>query len=636
MCGVFGYFNRNGRKALSEELDRMAGPIRNRGPDAYGQYLREDVAFGHLRLSVRDLGPKAAQPMVAPDQRSALTYAGELNNSSQLRHALERQGARFVTTCDTEVVFKSLRQWGVEEATRQFHGMFGFAYYEANEGVLWLARDPLGIKPLYVADCGDVFVFASEIKALLAHSHVPCEPNVVAVTTHLANEYVESPWTLFRGIQAVAPGAVLRVDSESIRQTRYFDIVANLDVHRLVHSRQTAPGVLLERFGRTFQSAIASHLASDVPLATSLSGGVDSSLITAVVGENAANIPAYVANVEGAKPEAEKARKVAAHLGVPLRVVDVSDEEYLYEWPAAVWHLDHPSSYASDPAFLLVAKACERDGVKVILTGEGSDELFGGYPWQEAAYRLWKRRDSWLSRLLQRLSRLGRAAEESRLGTDRLLEWTFSRFPFPSPFDEHRILRQQLSQGGGICLSRWNLLLDKLDVLTPVEDRIILAICLNDMYGHLESLLQRADRLSMAASVECRVPFLDDALVDLAMHAPLRAKYHNRTAKWVVREFARRYLPRQIVDAAKIGFSVNKRLFAYGLSLVRKGVIRDMLCWSSQGAEALLSRVTGSPNILYQLVSMELWARMYFDGQTKEELGEQLVHCRAGAGKPTR
>ena len=391
MCGIVGIWRHDNGSVNPLDLDPMLSAIVHRGPDDTGKWHGSRVALGQQRLTILDLSTRANQPMLTPDGRSVLVYNGEVYNFRELRRELEREGIQFRTSGDTEVVLQALHHWGPERSIPRFDGMFAFAYLDLREQALWLARDRLGIKPLVVCQIGSEFVFASEVKALLAHPRVQRRLDRRTMTEFLLGRPHRSNHTMFDGIGGLEPGSWWKFTDTGIKRKQYFHILDNVNVKRLAAANKENPTNFVDTFRHTLQTSVRLHLASDVPLGAICSGGVDSSLITAYAKDLQPKIQAYVADVQGGDSEAPQAERVARHLGIAVHRVPIDRQRYLQLWPHVVWHLDSPTPRFSDPALLAVTQACRADGIKVLLTGEGSDELFGGYEWQRATFELWRR-----------------------------------------------------------------------------------------------------------------------------------------------------------------------------------------------------------------------------------------------------
>ncbi len=581
----------------------MLASMRHRGPDGTGTWQQGRIALGHLRLAILDPTDASSQPMLTADGSGVLIYNGEIYNYRQIREELEREGLRFRSSGDTEVVLQALHHWGVERSLPRFDGMFAFAYFDRRDGALWLARDKLGIKPLLVADIGAELLFASEAKALLAHPQMQTRVDRQGIAKWILSRG-RPQRSLFEGIKVVEPGTCWKITEGGIEKRRYFDVFAAVDVDRLVGAAAGDQAGFVHAFRDLMKRSVKLHLASDVPLAAMCSGGVDSSLIAAYAREHLPELPAYVADVEWAGGEADQAERVGRHLGIAVRRVPVDQARFLELWPHAVWHSDGPSVHASDIALLAVAQRCRAEGIKVLLTGEGSDELFGGYAWLQATYDDWRRLKSWRRHVFSFQSRdvFGYAPKLRRRQMVAL-----------EPDDE--LLPQRL--------------LDLLAAVRPPADRAFLAHGLYSLYHHLSWLLHRHDRMGMAASMEMRVPFIENEMLDFAFHLPRRTKLHRGIGKWVVKQAAAEVLPRDIVYAKKKGFPMPETFTRGTQRLLSGGALPELMEWSESATEGIVAMLGKDGHLRFQVVGLELWARIFLHGEAPGALGEKLVEYAA-------
>jgi asparagine synthase (glutamine-hydrolysing) len=596
-----GILRRDGAPADASAVERMLARILHRGPDGRGRFADGEVALGHLRLAILDPSERARQPIETPDGRGVLVYNGEVYNYRELRGELERQGARFASSGDSEVVLQALHRWGPARAIPRFDGMFALAYFDLRERALWLARDRLGIKPLYVAERGTELIFGSEPSALLAHPDLACRPDRLAIASFVIHGRSEGRATPFEGLKAFEPGTWWRADRRAIERHRYFHVLDDLDVGRL---RAADARGATERFEKAFAESVRLHLASDAPLAAVCSGGVDSSLVAAHASRHVRDLRGYVADVDFAGGEGERAQRAADHLGIALERVRVDRESYLRLWPEAILFDGYPSTHRSNAALLAVARAARADGVKVLLNGEGSDELFGGYEWHAHAFDA------------QRLAATPwRRAERRRRRRRRF-------HPLPGT---HALGNRGIAALDGDAELRRRALYRRLAPLASPGDRAFHTQSLDDLYAHLAVLLRRHDRMAMAASVEMRVPFLENRLIDLALHLPRRAKLRRGRGKWVVKRAARRFLPREIVDAPKRGFPMPAEFDAGSEQLLRGGVAAELFDWTARTRDGLVSMLRRDERLRFPLVSVELWGRIHLRGEKPEALAEQLL-----------
>lgn len=587
--------------------------------------MEGDTALGLDRLAILDLSENGDQPFLAPDGSGALAYNGEVYNWRELRQELAREGVCFVSDCDTEVVLHALHRWGVARAIPRFNGMFALAWRDLRDDTLWLARDRTGIKPLYYAERPEAVVFASEIKSLFAHPAVACRPDMHALVTQVLNERLVGSWTPFEGVQTLLPGSTLCITRNGAAETTWFDVERDVDVDRILQAEEMPFSRQVLTFRKLLEESVESHLQSDAPLAVMCSGGLDSSLITAIAVRHKPGLVAYVAEAEGLKvSEADKAQRVADHLGVQLRRIPVTDGEMPDLWTRSIWHNDQPLYFHQNPLALRVCEAVRDDGFKVLVTGEGSDELFGGYSWLASTRRMWRWRNVhhrlWPN--VAPLRWLGRWAKP----TD-LLE--LARDPFTA--DSQRGRQSALTPlvvDAGIRQARARSLFSNLAKVRSPSERAYLARGMDDMYHHLRVLLASNDKMAMAASVEARVPFLESAVIDFGLHLNAGAKGHGRVSKPIVKAAAEGMLPADIIHAKKIGFAVPLRPFRGYEAILEGGLVAEFFKWSAEGREDRYRLLRSSPTDARRLISMELWAQLYFNGAKPDELSERLRSAR--------
>lgn len=618
MCGIVGIWQRNGARADPALVERMLATIVHRGPDGGGVWSEGRLALGHRRLSIIDLSAAGHQPMLSSDRRGVLTYNGEIYNYPELRLQLQQEGVSFVGTSDTEVVLAALHTWGPERTIPLLNGMFAFAYFDLRCGALWLARDRLGIKPLYVAEAGEGFFFASEVKAVFAHPGVVKRVDEAALNRgFLARR--RSHDTLFAGITGLPSGSWWKLTDDGIAKHRYFDLETALDRTRLADNHRSIDlGNVTATLERDLRTSVRIHLASDAPIAAMCSGGVDSSLVAAYAGDDRPGMVGYVADAPVGSGEAAQALRVGRHIKIPIREVAVHREEYLRLWPVCIWHLDSPAHHPSEPALLSVARKCRADGIKVLLTGEGADELFGGYPWHAAAHRSWRRWD-WLSALAPSL--LGSRAASRQRG------FPLQQSVMSGERYRHRSRMALAADADRELLPRR--LFESLAGIERLSDRALVVSGLTDLVDHLSWVLHRHDHVSMAASIEMRVPFLENRLIDFGMHLPCSAKLRHGQGKWALKTVALTRLPREIVHAKKKGFPMPSVYTAGTERILLGGLLADRLHWSRATTELIVDDLKHDIDLRFLMVGTEIWLLQQFGGETPDAIGEELLaHAR--------
>ena len=626
MCGIAGcYQQTDGRKLVDIMTDRIA----HRGPDANGTWNHEDervsVQLGHRRLSIIDLSAAADQPL--SKHGLTLVYNGELYNYRELKAQLASCGVSFATTSDTEVVLEAWRHWG-PEALRKFRGMFAFALADEVTGELVLARDPLGIKPLYFLSRGDGVLFASELKALVAAvgHELRIEPG--ALVASMLYYWVPEEWCAVAGVRKLPAGSWARFSPGGRSHVEHYWRVAEV-------AREAAEGPAAD-LRSVIEESVAAHLVADVPVSTFLSGGLDSSIVTVLAHQAAQEIDAYTITfrpedqrLEAMPDNAVYARKVAARFGVQLHEIEISPD-IVDLLPRMVDALDEP---IGDPAAintLLMCQAARERGVKVILSGMGADELFGGYRKHLACV------------MAGRYSKLPGAVRTSvRYGVDRLpvsfhgRGLRYARFAkrfltFAELAEEPRFRRSYTLYDAGeltglVGPDLAGYVTDVLDDHSRIYNDNALTdeinrMCLADTRLFLPGLnLAYTDRASMAASVEVRVPFVDPVVARAAFSVKGSDKISGRQSKVALKRAAEAWLPEEIVHRPKASFSAPLRAWIrndlrdvindvlVGGELAGSGMIRaDALQRLIQDEQA--GREDRAKQI-WQLLTMELWYR---------------------------
>lgn len=556
MCGIAGLLALENaeqlRGAAREVVCAMAATLAHRGPDDAGVWESDDarVALGHRRLSIIDLSPLGHNPMPWDGGRLWITYNGEIYNFLELRAELEQLGCRFRSHSDTEVILAAYDQWGVD-AVQRFAGMFAIGLWDSLRRRLWLVRDRLGKKPLYYAEFAGRFRFASELKAILADSTFPRDIDVAAIRTYLRYGYVPSPFTVFVHARKLPPGHFLVHENGRATVTRYWDPVAFALAGASAAGHELEDG-LEERLA----TAVRQRMIADVPLGAFLSGGIDSSLVVALMGEQTrGRVRTFTIRFASAEfNEADHASAVARHLGTE-HAEETCDERQMLavvdELPAMY---DEPFADSSAVPTYLVSRIA-RQHVTVALSGDGGDELFFGYP----RYRYYAAAASLLSlpRWLRRTAAFGAARMPNRrlrrvsdvLHSDEADQ--YARFVTWWTADEVQMLT------GGRPLDP-PLYADVLTRSASAGRRHRAGLL--DLVSYLpEDILTKVDRASMAVSLEVRAPLLDHRVVEFALGLPLSAKFRNGSTKWLLRRLLYRRVPRDLIDRPKMGFGVPLR-----------------------------------------------------------------------------
>jgi asparagine synthase (glutamine-hydrolysing) len=623
MCGIVGTCARAEVAVSRDEIMRALAPIRHRGPDADGAWTEPGVGLGHVRLSILDLTDQAAQPMVSADGRFALAFNGEIYNYRELRNELATHGVTVTSTGDTEVLLAQIARFGVTATLPKLEGDWVVAVWDRLEQVLTLARDVHGVKPLYYAETADGGLrFGSEHKALVRLDRRAAQPNVAAVNAALLGYSVT--WgdrTLYQGVRAVRPGEQLTFDRNrgTIERHTFASVLDWVDDDLYRELRQAPTAEVVRRVEAAITGGVRSRLISDAPVACLASGGVDSSLIASLAAAERPDLPLYHADVAN-NSERPAAEALARALGLRLHAVRVTDDDIIASVPEVTWHNDGPLIYHLNALpFYAVCQLAAADGIKVLLTGEGSDEYFIGYPYQalEPVTDLVNRAKAvprrWLSALSPKAANLFWPRAEDTFG-QRLVELS-------SAFEEIRT--------GTVAASR----------ALGRRDRRARIMSLQLAQSHLVSLLHRNDRLGMAWGLEARFPFLYPELTKLAVNLPDRYKLrrtlraHDRrhpfiVDKWAIREVAARRLPDQLAARPKMGFpvSVGRRL-TVSPKFFTDGFVADT--YALDDAAIQLAVGDGPSDWLTRLVLLEVWGQVFFHDVSPEVMRDRLLaHSR--------
>jgi asparagine synthase (glutamine-hydrolysing) len=578
MCGIAGFLNPSGLPRGAEAiLRRMTDAIAHRGPDDAGTWLDGEagVAVGHRRLAVIDLSPAGHQPMVSASGRYIVDYNGEIYNYQAIRAELEAAGAApaWRGHSDTEVMVAALDHWGIRATLERLNGMFAFAVWDRETRVLTLARDRFGEKPLYYGRMGETFLFGSELKALSIHPAFVREVDRGALALYLRHLYVPAPRSIWRGILKLPPAhyVEIRDGGRSVGEpTAFWDFPA---IARAGQAEPLTDGpALVDRLEALLKDAVLLRMEADVPLGAFLSGGVDSSTIVALMqAQSARPVRTFTIGFhEGAFDEAVYAKKVAAHLGTDHTEMYVTPGDALAVIPKLPGIWDEPFSDSSQIPTYLVSELT-REHVTVSLSGDGGDELFGGYNRYFLGMRIWKA----VSRLPMPLRRLATkllSASATGRGADALARLVpryrnlnlTDRLPKVgqivserSPIGIYRRLVSHFDTPASILVSG----IEPPNLLSgggePAFSDFRNTMMYLDTLGYLpDDILAKVDRASMAVSLESRVPFLDHRVAELAWRLPISAKIRGGVGKRILREVLYRHVPKHLVERPKMGFGV--------------------------------------------------------------------------------
>ena len=600
MCGIAGIFDLGGRPVSDAEVRAMNDVMTHRGPDDGGQYVEQGLGLANRRLAIIDLSPAGHQPMANEDGSLLLVYNGELYNFTELVPTLEARGHLFHSRTDSEVILHAYEEWGPDCLSR-FNGMFAFAIWDRRRRELFLARDRFGVKPLYYALRDGRFMFASEVKSLL-RAGVPRRVSPEALVEYFTFQNIVSDLTLFHGVRLLPAGHSLRVSERGLETSRYWDL--SFDADEDVSEEEWA-----ERIRGTFEEVVTRQLVADVPVGSYLSGGMDSASIAAVASRNVARLMTFtggfdltsVTGIELVFDERSDAELVASRFRTQHYEMVLHAGDMAWALPELVWHLEDLRVGMSYPNYYIAGLASKF--VKVALGGAGGDELFAGYPWRYELVAELREPDEFDRAYYDYWSRLVPDSDKPAFFSDEV--WAQARDR--STFD---VYRQAIAPVAG---------------LDPLEKALYF-----EAKTFLHGLLVVEDKVSMAHSLEVRVPFLDNALVALAERIPARVKHGNGGGKELLRKAMAPLLPEEVVTKRKQGFSPPDQSWYRGPTM---DYITEILLdertlsrgwFKPQYVQRVLSEhLEGRVNhrlLIWSLLSFEWWNRLFMDGDAATAL----------------
>ena len=621
MCGIFAWILSGTRRQDRETLVRITDLMHHRGPDGAGYWLGDSadgshqIALGHRRLSIIDI-EGGVQPMWSPDHSIGLTFNGEIYNYIELREELAKLGHVFRTSSDTEVLIEAYRAWG-PAAIARFRGMFAFALWDEMKQRLVIGRDPFGKKPLFLAEMHGAWLFGSEIDPIMQFPGIDRSLDHLALQDYLLNRYVPGPFTLFRAVKKLPPGCYATWQAGTLSVTRYF----------VPPFATTVPDVTnfvdaVQMFSETFEESVRIRMRSDAPFGAYLSGGVDSSAIVAtMVRQSSERVRTYSVGFRETKySELDFAGAIAKRFETDHHEVVVEPDSFMEQWPTAVLRRGAPVSEPADIPILILSKMASHT-VKMVLTGEGSDELMGGYPkhraepWIELYHKIMPQvmHDHLVSPAIQALPYAMRRAKI-----------------FAMAAGERDLTNRMRVWFGGVSVEERDALLGRSPPIAPRESYPFSAkigssarrTLFFDQTSWLpDNLLERGDRMMMAGSVEGRMPFMDTELAALVARFPDRFLIGKARGKVVLRAAMDRILPNDILSRKKIGFRVPVDEWFRGpyREFVRDALLGESsqltrICDNTVVQRLVNRHMEGRANnekILWSLVNLELFLRTF-------------------------
>jgi asparagine synthase (glutamine-hydrolysing) len=623
MCGIAGRFNYDPLRPVDRDvLTAMTDAVTHRGPDAAGYHLAPGIGLGHRRLSIIDLST-GDQPLANEDGTIWTVFNGEIYNFADVRAELAAHGHRFRTGSDTEVIVHGYEQWG-ERCVERFRGMFAFAIWDGPARRLLLARDRLGVKPLYYAEIpGRGLVFGSELKSLLEDPDVPRDWRPESIDAYLTLLYIPAPATIYQGVHKLEPGHVLVAEKGSIRTSRYWDLEFTGD------GEARREEEYLEQLDALLAESVALRQVADVPLGAFLSGGIDSSAVCAYMVETSAQPPVTISvGFDHARyDELAHAKRVAEHLGCEFHPRTVTPD-IVSLLPKLAWHFDEPFADSSAVPTYYVSKAA-RELVTVALSGDGGDELWAGYArhrvehWEQHARKALGAASAvagMLGRALPLSVKGARALRHLGAGPDQAyaLKHAYGMF---EPDAKARLYSSDFAASvrGADPFASFRDAYRRCRSLDPVDRGLY-----TDVHTYMvDDILTKVDRMSMAVSLEAREPLLDHRLLEFAATVPVSLKIKNGRGKYLLRRALDKKIPREILERGKQGFEapigewLRGPLAPMAASLLSDGRLRDRGIFNDREVTRLWTEHRDGRadhrHRLWQLMMLELWFRQFID-----------------------
>lgn len=629
MCGINGIaLSSRSKKQINESiLRRMTDVIHHRGPDGDGIFIDEKIGLGHRRLSIVDVA-HGAQPMFNHDKSISIIYNGEVYNHADYRAELEAKGYIFQNNSDTETIIHLYEEYGVK-CVEKLRGMFAFAIWDKRARTLFIARDRLGVKPLYyVHDSEGNLFFGSEIKTLLEANAIKPEINYCALPDQFANHGTSRDETLFKNVKRLLPGHFLIWKDGNLKIEEFWDV--NFEPKHEEKSDKD----FIEEWREMFRHSVKLRLMADVPLGMFLSGGIDSSAICAMMA-TMVDEPIKTFSVGFKEREAnefEYARIVSKAFKTEHHEITITPEQFFAELPNLVWHEDEPIGFIASVPLYFVSKLSQKH-VKVVLTGEGSDEILAGYGRYAKALQLLnygEKYENFTPSFVRSAVKSGVTAFGGKLSRTFLSREAdienlfFDNFGiYPKAMQKNLFSKETKShfadENPYYFQNQW---LEKTDA-KEILDKLLYA----DTKTYLHELLMKQDQMSMAASIESRVPFLDHKLVEFTAKMPIKMKLRGKDTKWILREAMKGILPDEILNRSKMGFPVPignwfrneyKHIvdeYVLGERAISRGIfnadfVREIVAKHNAGEN--------HDERIWSLVNFEIWQRRFFDGETVE------------------
>lgn len=618
MCGIFGVVNNlSGQSPPLDKLEQSLKLLGHRGPDSSGTYSSKGIGFAHTRLALVDLDSRSDQPFWDKSNRYCLVYNGEIYNFKQLRADLESKGVSFKTSGDTEVLLLGLIHVGIEELLPKLEGMFAFSFYDNQTGTVFLARDRFGMKPLYLFEDDQRYIFASEVKAFKPWIDFEIDPFSIS-SYMLGFGGPTKGATFYKSVTSISPGTytIIQQNQQPLHKS-FFSIPDFLDSELMEQLSNYSPKQIVDHVDELMYNSVKNHMFADSAVGAYCSGGVDSSLLMAMAAKTHNNLSIFHANVLGPWSEVNAARALSKHLKLDLNVIDVKESDFINYMPDVIKQYESPHTYHPNCApFIMVSRLARDMGVKGLLSGEGSDELFLGYPWlgRETLVNNYYKLGSKLRKLVHHIPELGHIIWPEHSKDCELVRDLFNRREVA---DDRAKVRQRINEGNFPHI-------DKGHTRT-----------IDYLNYHLRTLLHRNDTQGMEASIESRFPFLDHSVVRASVNMPRRFKLRFSATtlekahpfirdKWVIRKVADRWIPKKLSQRVKMGFwTTSDQRMQIPAEYFNSSYIREMLDLSLLQIKSTLNEA--DQGLKLRLLHLDVWCRVCLHGESIDDTRLRLL-----------
>ncbi len=619
MCGICGIYKFDKNKKINRKiLNKITDIMKHRGPDDRGIFIDKNVGLGHRRLSIIDLSKKAKQPMCNEDKTIWITYNGEIYNYKDIKKQLEFKGHKFRSNTDSEVIIHAYEEFG-EKCLKLFNGMFAFCVYDSNKKRLFLARDRLGIKPLYYYLDKKKLVFASEIKSILEYPKIDKSIEKIAVYEYISLRYTLSEKTLLSNVKKILPGTYMIISEKKIIKKRYWSLSTQ--------KKRISFSSAKKKFNFILDSSIKKRMISDVAIGAFLSGGLDSSAIVAFLSKYNKKVKTFtIAFSEGNKYDERKyANLIVKKFKTDHHESILNIKDYTNTIKKLIWHRDGPLEVPNEIAIYFMSKELKKY-FTVVLSGEGADELFAGYPKYDR-YKLYYILNKLLRFLPNKIvlrsiklisKKTGRGHTFSRV-IENLLNNKSSEFFYHLYFNDDITLRLLTNKMKHI-IKESPIKKDFLNSFKKLNQmKVIDRLLYYDAKNHLVSLLMRIDKMTMAASVEGRVPFLDHEVFEFITQMPYNYKKRYRTNKYLLKESLKGIIPKKIINRKKVGFRTPIEKWIEGpLKDYARKILLSKKClnrgyFNKNEIIKLIESPYSKTEYVWRLINLELWFRIFID-----------------------